>query len=431
MKRLRWFYPGLKLKRWLMLVIIGVLIISVGLGIVAGFDRISLIKDKVSDIAYFLTGSYTFTINRVIGFIIISLGLCFIWRGVRGIIISLYKSLLPHEDAQLLDVLYHNQKLKRGPKIVVIGGGTGLSTMLRGIKKLTENITAIVTVADDGGSSGVLREELGTLPPGDIRNCLVALADREPLMERLFQYRFDEGDKLKGHSFGNLFIAAMSEVLGDFEQAVKESSKVLAVKGQVLPSTLEDVRLSARLENGELIKGESQIPKIDGKISEVFIDPEDSEPLPEALEAIQEADAIVLGPGSLYTSLLPNLLLEELSKTVKESSALKIYICNVMTQAGETDDYTAADHVQALYDHVGSEILDYVLVNNKRVDPSLLDKYAQEGARPVEVDLKRLNEQGVEVIQASLINQSDLVRHNSDKLARLIVDLIIKEKNKD
>ncbi|PRX28642.1 putative cofD-like protein [Orenia metallireducens] len=409
MNRLKWLYPGLKLKRWIFLMVVGVILVSVGVSMAVSIRPLDIIR------------------YRVPGIIIVLFGIYFNILAIRRMLLSVYDVLSPERNERLIEVLYQERYRRKGPKIVVVGGGTGLSTMLRGIKKFTNNITAIVTVADDGGSSGVLRDELGILPPGDIRNCLVALADTEPLMERLFQYRFSEGKDLKGHSFGNIFIATLAEILGNFEEAVKESSKILAIKGRVLPSTLEDVRLSARLESGELIKGESQIPKIKGKIDKVFIDPEDSKPLPEALEAIKEADAIILGPGSLYTSVLPNLLVKDLTEEIKKSDALKLYICNVMTQAGETDDYNASDHLQALYDHVGSEIVDYILVNNERISADLIEKYGKEGSRPVEVDLAKLKKQNIEVVQESVISQSNVVRHDPEKLARVLIDLIFQK----
>ncbi|OCL25411.1 hypothetical protein U472_13765 [Orenia metallireducens] len=409
MNRLKWLYPGLKFKRWIFLMVLGVILISIGVSMAISIRPLDIIK------------------YRVPGIIIILFGIYFNILGIRRMLLSIYDVLSPEKNERLIEVLYQERYRRKGPKIVVIGGGTGLSTMLRGIKKFTNNITAIVTVADDGGSSGALRDELGILPPGDIRNCLVALADTEPLMERLFQYRFNEGKDLKGHSFGNIFIATLTEILGNFEEAVKESSKILAIKGRVLPSTLEDVRLSARLENGELIRGESQIPKIKGKIAKVFIEPEDSKPLPESLEAIKEADAIILGPGSLYTSVLPNLLVEDLTDEIKRSDALKLYICNVMTQPGETDDYKASDHLQALYDHVGSEIVDYILVNNERISADLIEKYRKEGAQPVEVDLAKLNKQNIQVVQEPVISQSNVIRHDPEKLAKVIIDLVFQK----
>jgi len=409
MNRLKWLYPGLKFKRWIFLMILGIILISIGVSMAISIRSLDLIKYRIPGIVIILFGVY---LNVL---------------GIRRMLLSIYDAVSPDKNEKLIEVLYQERYRRKGPKIVVVGGGTGLSTMLRGIKKFTNNITAIVTVADDGGSSGVLRDELGILPPGDIRNCLVALADTEPLMEKLFQYRFSEGRDLKGHSFGNIFIATLTEILGNFEEAVKESSKILAIKGRVLPSTLEDVRLSARLENGELIRGESQIPKIKGKIDKVFIDPKDSKPLPESLEAIKEADAIILGPGSLYTSVLPNLLVKDLAEEIKNSDALKLYICNVMTQPGETDHYKASDHLQALYNHVGDDITDYILVNNERISNDLIEKYRKEGAQPVEVDLSKLRELGIQVVQESVISQSNVVRHDPEKLSKVIIDLIIQE----
>ncbi|GAB6100149.1 YvcK family protein [Halanaerocella petrolearia] len=427
MKKLKWFYPGMYFKRWLALVGLGILLVSVGVAILIGFESLSLIESMLIEFVYLLTGEFTPIINKVLGVMIILVGLYCVALGIRRTIKSVYEVVLPEQNAELVDLFFQKRYLKKGPKIVVVGGGTGLSTLLRGLKKYTTNITALVTVADDGGSSGMLRDELGVLPPGDIRNCLVALADTEPLMEKLFQYRFNKGTDLKGHSFGNLFIATMSEILGDFEEGVKASSDVLAIRGQVLPATLEDVTLSAQLKDGTVIEGESQIPEAKGKIEQVFINPIDSDPLPEAVEAIQDADAIILGPGSLYTSVLPNLLVKKLSETIKDSQALTTYVCNVMTQPGETDNYTASDHVQAIYDHIDSEIMDYVLVNNEEIESDLIEKYAEEGSEPVEVDLDKLKEQGLEVVQEGMINQSDLVRHNPDKLAKVIMDLVVRK----
>ncbi|MCG0274810.1 MAG: YvcK family protein [Thermosediminibacteraceae bacterium] len=308
-------------------------------------------------------------------------------------------------------------------KIVAIGGGTGLPNLLRGLKKYTRDITAIVTVADDGGSSGILRDELKILPPGDIRNCLLALANTEPLMEKLFQYRFKTGS-LKGHSFGNLFLAAMTEILGDFELAIKESSKVLAVSGQVLPSTLCDVVLVAEFEDGTVIRGESRIPRVGRKIKRIGIIPEDAKPLPEALEAVEKADAIILGPGSLYTSILPNLLIKDLARAVRNSKAKKIFIVNVMTQPGETDGYTAFDHVKTILDHAGDNLIDYVVINVEKIPDHLLQKYLADGAHPVECDDQKIRELGCNVILGELLGYAEVVRHDPIKLAKVIMDII-------
>ena len=426
MEILKWFYPGLKFKRWLFLIIAGTIFLLFGISILISFQALSGIEVFVLDKLTEVFGLRAELIHTLIGLSILAVGGFCIFLGVKKISVSIYSALSPKQDKKLVDLLYQKRYLDKGPKIVVVGGGTGLSTMLRGLKEYTSNITAIVTVADDGGSSGVLRNQLGMLPPGDIRNCLVALADRETLLEQLFQYRFQDGEGLSGHSFGNLFIATMTEVLGDFEKAVQESSKVLAIRGQVLPSSLEDIRLRAKLENGRTVLGESKIGKSQEKIKEVTIEPEDSKPLPEALAAIEKADAIILGPGSLYTSILPNLLIKDLAKAIKKSSALKTYVCNVMTQPGETDGYTASDHLRVIDDHIGAEIIDAMLVNNQKVDDKLLKKYREEGAIPVEID-KGLDEFNVDIIKDSLINQSNLVRHNSKKLAEVIMELVLEE----
>ena len=298
-----------------------------------------------------------------------------------------------------------------------------MSTLLRGLKEYTSNLTAIVTVADDGGSSGRLRKEMGVLPPGDIRNCLVALADSEPLMARLFEYRFPEGDPtgLGGHTFGNLFIATMSAITGDFEEAVKESSRVLAVRGRVLPSTLENVVLVAECQGGRVVYGESTIGKCGAGIEKVFLQPGNPQALPEALESIAEADAIVLGPGSLYTSVIPNLLVAEIAHAIRESRAPRIYVCNVMTQPGETDHFTAGDHVKAIMDHAGKEIIDCVLINSGGIPEKLAEKYGQEGAYRVSIDRERFGLFGIKVIEEDLISTTDYARHDPARLAEAIM----------
>ncbi|MFY9121131.1 MAG: YvcK family protein, partial [Syntrophomonadaceae bacterium] len=321
--------------------------------------------------------------------------------------------------------IYQRQHLRRGPRIVVIGGGTGLSVLLRGLKEYTSNITAIVSVADDGGSSGRLRGQFGILPPGDLRNCLVALADTEPVMENLFNYRFNGGDGLKGHNLGNLLITAMTDMSGSFQTAINEISKVLAIRGRVLPSTLDNVILAAELADGTIIKGESKLSKSSIPIKRVFEIPDSCEPLPEALQAIQEADAIILGPGSLYTSVIPNLLVSGIVPAIQAAKAMKIYVCNVMTQFGETKNYTAADHLEALYNHAAYGLVDYIIVNNQEIPDSFKDKYASEGAEAVEIDRERLQKLEVRVIAAPLIEQGDYIRHNPHKLASQIIRLVI------
>jgi uncharacterized cofD-like protein len=308
-------------------------------------------------------------------------------------------------------------------KVVAIGGGTGLSTMLRGLKNYTENLTAIVTVADDGGSSGLLRSDLGMLPPGDIRNCILALADTEPIMQQLFTYRFPDG-ALAGHSFGNLFLAAMNGICGSFDEAVKKVSDVLAVVGTVLPVTTESVTLSAFLEDGRVIDGESHIghrANLEGKVDRVVLKPHMPKPTNGVLRAIEQAQVIVLGPGSLYTSIIPNLLVEGVIDAIRTSNAPKIYVCNLMTQMGETEGYTAYDHVAAIEKHSYQGIFDYVIVNNQQIPESLKEKYAQEKAEMIHIDAQNF-EGKVKLMQGNLLLVRDeYIRHNFSRLARVIM----------
>jgi uncharacterized cofD-like protein len=316
----------------------------------------------------------------------------------------------------------------KGPKIVVVGGGTGLGTILRGLKEISSNLTAIVTVADDGGSSGRLRQEFGILPPGDIRNCLVAMADLEPLMESLMQYRFKGESDLDGHNFGNLFLAALTGVTGDFEAAIKQSSKVLAVRGQVLPATLEHVTLEAELSDGTIVEGESEISKSKIPIDRVFLKPENVKPVPEALAAINDAEVIILGPGSLFTSIIPNLLVEDIAKALKSSKALKVYVCNAMTQPGETDHYSASDHVRQIRNHAGTGLIDMAIVNTDQIPPEILERYAEESAYPVAPDLENLRAMGIEPLGEDIILKTHVIRHDARKLAALVDHLIRQRK---
>lgn len=314
------------------------------------------------------------------------------------------------------------------PKVVAIGGGTGLSVLLRGLKRCDLDLTAIVTVADDGGSSGVLRQELQIPPPGDIRNVLIALAETEPLFERLFQHRFETGNGLSGHSLGNLLLAAMSSISGDFVNGIRELSRVLNVKGKVLPAAHQSIVLKAIMSDGTIVVGESKIPKHKGKIEKVFLEPANVEPLEESVTAIREADLIILGPGSLYTSVLPNLLVPRLGEEICRAKAKKLYICNVMTQKGETDDFTASDHIKVLLDHVPSHSLDYILVNNQTVPQSILDRYALEGASPVVYDKDRLESFGFQVFSDKIIKYDKaVIRHDETILANWVMRLLERE----
>lgn len=309
-----------------------------------------------------------------------------------------------------------------GKNIVVIGGGTGLSTLLRGLKKYPVNLTAIVTVMDDGGSSGALRRELGVLPPGDIRNCLVALSEEENLMSRLFQHRFASESSLSGHSFGNLFLTAMTSLTGSFDKAITQTGKVLAIHGNVLPVTLHSVNLSAKLENGEVVRGESKISKAKSHIRKLKIFPTVPPACPHVLEAISHADCIVVGPGSLYTSILPNLLVKGVSSAIRKSKAKTIYVSNIMTQPGETANYTLSDHLQAIKDHTKYSIFDYIIANSGNIPLKIVNRYKDRNSYPVIVDVKNNGEAGL--ICVNVISKSEFARHDSKKLAKTIIDLV-------
>ena len=413
----RWFMPGLGVKRWLVVAVFGAVLFVNGAsrwltdeGAHVGINE--LVDWMVGDFFPPADLSYVFLI---IGFILVALG---IWRWLNSIV----SAVRPYGTERMIDALLET-RLKRGYKIVTIGGGTGLATLLRGLKKRTSNLTAVVTVSDDGGSSGRLQKELGVLPPGDIRNCLVALADDEALVTDLFRYRFTEGDGLTGHSFGNLFLAALTGITGNFDDAIKVSSRVLNIKGRVLPATLAVAQLCAKLSDGALVEGESNISKSSAPIDHVFLDPPQAEPLKEVIEAIREADAIVLGPGSLYTSIMPNLLVQRVAHEIEASSAVKIYVCNVMTQPGETVDYTASKHVEALLSNAKARVCDIVIVNDE-MPRKLLDVYAEERQLPVVVDKPRLDRLGVQTVRAAVISETETVRHDPEKLAAVVIGVI-------
>lgn len=320
-----------------------------------------------------------------------------------------------------------DQRWEHGPRIVAIGGGHGLSNMLRGLKLYTKNITAIVTVADDGGGSGVLRHDLGMPPPGDIRNCMQALANVEPVMEQLMAYRFSEGS-LAGQSFGNLLLAALNGISGSFDQAVSSMSQVLALTGRVLPVTNENVQLEASFENGTTVLGESKISYFkkeqDCRITQVRLLPEHPPALPETLRAIEQADLVLMGPGSLYTSVIPNLLVDGIVDAICAARALKLYICNIMTQEGETEDYTAADHLAALYAHGKPGLVDLCLVNSAPVRPELVERYLAENAQPISVDHARIAAMGVDLVERPMASSTmDFARHSTMRLAEAIMDI--------
>ncbi|CQB51978.1 Gluconeogenesis factor [Syntrophomonas zehnderi OL-4] len=310
------------------------------------------------------------------------------------------------------------------PKIVVIGGGTGLSVLLKGLKKHTSQLTAVVTVSDDGGSSGRLRAELGILPPGDIRNCLVALAETETLMDKVFQHRFAQGSGIAGHNLGNLLLLAMTEITGDFVSAIKEVSEVLAVRGKVIPATLDQVVLEARMKDGAIVTGETAIRNYNHKIEKIYLVPEACRPVPDTLNALLEADAIIMGPGSLYTSIIPNLLVEGVTSAIARSKAVKIYISNIMTEQGETDDFTALDHLRVIMDYVAEPIIDYIILNTGSIDELRLKRYQEEKAVPVADSYQQITDLGIKVMAADLVSNTEVAWHDPDKLANIIMQVI-------
>jgi uncharacterized cofD-like protein len=309
------------------------------------------------------------------------------------------------------------------PRIVSIGGGTGLATLLRGLKRRPVSLSVIVTVTDDGGSSGRLREELGVLPPGDIRNCMIALSEDEHLMSRLFRFRFTSEGGLHNHSFGNLFLTAMAEVTGDFAEAVRLTSEVLAIKGIIYPSTNSNVHLRAELDDGSWIEGETRITAAGRRVRRVHLDPEDAPPLKGALDAIRAADVITIGPGSLYTSLIPNMLVKEVAAAIRSSRATKIYIQNIMTQPGETERYSAADHIEAFVDHCGSPLFSTVLLNREMPSREILSRYESEHASLVEVDRDRLRAFGLNMVERDLLAEDGVIRHDPNRLADAIFEI--------
>jgi uncharacterized cofD-like protein len=412
----RWMYPGMHLKRWLVLLFAGIAILGLGAAIFLRDLYRTTNADEIT-IVYWITGAWLDP--QVRAALVAALGLGLTGIGMWGLMRSVVSPFIGRNDS-VMEVLYTKRYLARGPRIVAIGGGTGLSTLLRGLKGYSANITAVVAVADDGGSSGKLRQQLGIVPPGDIRNCIAALADAEPLMTQLMQYRFPAGSGLDNHAFGNLFIAAMTAVTGDFEEAVRESNRVLAVRGQVLPATSVPLNLSAQLASGRHLYGQVEIATAEEPIERVFIEPADVRANGEALERILEAEMVVLGPGSLFSSVLPNLLIPDVRDALAAASGLKVYVCNVATQPGETEALTASQHLRALFAHVGEDLVDYVIINRNndaRKPPGWL-------AHPVEVDVRRLEELPVVIVEEDVIDPANAHRHDPAKLAAALMRLL-------
>ncbi len=416
---LRFLAPGTGFKRWVAVLLLGTLVAGVGTGMFLGSHFLGSIEGWLLTWLYLLTGEWVS--EQAAGAIFSILGVALTLYAIQRVFKAVFDLMLPRGSRGVTARVLQAALGEQGPRIVAMGGGTGLSALLRGLKSFTRNITAVVTVADDGGSSGRLRGELGMLPPGDIRNCLIALADIEPLMEQLMQYRFSAGRELEGHSFGNLFIGAMTEMLGDFEAAIRESSKVLAVRGEVLPATLDNVKLVAELVNGEIVAGESAIPERGLAVKGIRIEPPDCRPLESTLRAIRGADLVVLGPGSLFTSIIPNLLVEGMTEALLDTRAKVVYVANIMTQPGETNGFTAADHLKAIIDHTAPGIVDHIMVNGAPIDKTRLAAYAKEDAHPVAIDTQRLRVSGVSVSVHDLVAESGLARHSPEKLAAALL----------
>ena len=412
---LQWLTIGLGVKRWALLALMGLIVAVFGAALASAYRAVDFSLDVVTAIDA-LTGHLLDSVG--LGVACLVLGASGVAVGVSGIYRSISRVYSNETRADFLEVALKRRRLDSGERIVALGGGTGLSTMLRGLKHYSSNITAIVTMADDGGSSGELRKH-GMLPPGDLRNCIAALAEAEPLMTDLFQHRFVGLGDLKGHSLGNLFVAAMYEKTGDFDAAVREVSKVLAIRGRVLPSTIEDIRLSAETKDGSIIHGQANVNQA-RDIQCVSITPENPRALPGAVEAIREAEIIIIGPGSLFTSIIPNLLVPEIAEALKASQAPKIYVCNVMTQPNETLDMSAADHVRAITRHIGQGVITHVLLNSTPIPPAMLERYQGTGAQPVVIDESELEMLGVRPIHGPFLDVSNVVRHHPGKLATAI-----------
>lgn len=411
----KWLYPGMRVKRWVALGVVSALLV--------GFSLILLIGRSTIDLLYDLLSA-----NLMLYYFVAAVALV---GGIVGVIWSVNRlalsvtSPMDRFDRSPTEMIWQNRRLSRGPKVVAIGGGTGLSVLLRGLKKYTSNITAIVTVMDDGGSSGRLRREMDMLPPGDIRNCLIALADDESRMGEIFQHRFEEGGELQGHSLGNLIIAGLEGIKGEFDLAIEETSKLLNIRGRVIPSTLKNTNLVARLENGEKLTGESTLSDHPKRIRSIQLE-EAADPYPPAIEEIEDADIIVLGPGSLFTSLIPNLLVNGIVEAIESSKARKFYVTNIMTEPGETDGMSSSDHLEILSGYMDPNIIDHAVVNVGKADEELLGRYASEGAELVEPDLVDDNKYGIEPLLDDLVSTVELegkrtVKHDHDRLAELIL----------
>lgn len=417
--------PGL--KRWILINLMGIFVVVFGVLLLLGYHPVTVLGQFIREI---LEHAADILPHRISGIMAIVIGGLVIGLAIAKMTLNVLGAYLPDDRESIPDVLYRRRHLDRGPRIVVIGGGTGLANLLRGLKNFTSNLTAIVTVGDDGGSSGRLREELGVLPPGDIRNCIAALADEEEIVTELFSYRFTSGQGLEGHSFGNLFLSALCAITnGDMLEAVKVTSRVLNSRGQVLPSTLSNITLVAEMADGHKVVGESTITAENDKIVRMRCQPADPKITPEVRSAIKSAELIIFGPGSLYTSIIPNMLIPGLVEAVVKSKARKIYVCNVMTQPGETTGYSVGDHLEALIKHSGltqnfGRLIQSVFVNDHIPD-------GINGSQPVRLDPENIKRLGIKYVQRPLISETTRTHHDPSRLAKFIVLWLYRKRKQD
>ncbi len=424
-KQAGWLVPGLQVKRWFALILVGAVLMTVGILILFDLQPIYNTMKFIQNVATKISTEW-------LAFGIVMIGAAIFFKGWQKTNLSIMDIDEDKNNDVLLENLYKRRKLNRGPRIVAVGGGTGLSMLLSGAKNITNNLTAIVSVGDDGGSSGRLREEMGILPPGDIRHCITALADDEDLVNKLFKYRFKNGEGLEGHSFGNLFLTALYDITGDMVSAVRASSRVLSIRGRVLPATLDDMKLVAEMEDGRIVHGESTIPEAHGRIKRLFTEPANCKALEDVIQAIRNAELIILGPGSLYTSVIPNLLVKQISEEIIKSKARKIYVCNIMTQPGETDNYTVSDHLKALIQQSGSNHSVDAVLGMAYLPENLADMYPKSGSYPVKLDTQEVKKLGIKIVAKKLIQDSKegLVRHSSNRVARAVYYWFRKEQKK-
>ena len=423
---LEFLYPGMRLKRWIFLLLFSAIVMVTGVGGLLG-KTFSEYRFHIKPLRKVERQVRTYIRElRSMDLWLVALGTVGMLFALRRGYYAILTVFIPGRERQFGRMAYVRARRRRGPRIVAFGGGTGLSSLLTGLKEYTDNLSAVVTVADDGGSSGRLRRQFRMPPPGDIRSCLVALADAEPLMGRLFQHRFSRKGDLHGHSFGNLFLAALAEVTGDFSSAIAESSRVLAVRGRVIPVSLDLVMLAARLKDKRIVRGESRIATAGSPIDKVMLIPSRASANPDAVKALKAADILIFGPGSLYTSVIPNLLLQEIRAAIAASRALKIYVCNIMTQSGETDGYSAGDHFESVCKYLGNGGLKTMIANIERPSPKSLERYRRENSYLVALDEDYLRRRGVRVIKARLLaSNAAYVRHDSVKLSRAIMKFAV------